>query len=711
MARTNTRRRWASRRPRPSPKRFSKRKYSSGQRAKAKLSHKLRLVRRYIRRKLDDSKPHTNLKHLQSASSISEARTKAIPATKASVPILHNDVAADRKTTSRPAVIAEVTAIPNPLPDSGITAAVVSTAAVAAGSPLLGGATFNSVTSGLSIVYPALNTPFTSTALHAAAAASFSPLPPLDSLIAPTSASTVGVRPAELPTQTRPSASTSPSAASTESQSRQLSAAMVILVSVGSALLLLGFCIVVKMCHKPRRKARPTPSLPILKEAEADEDYYETKESPLFGGAERMSAANGPMWNWVQYPHTKLSGPTAGPPLQNNYASQYSTQQNPISQNQAYNLDPGQAESRFHLATHPPSSTAPSTSSQAPESYIPRAAYHNVPPVPSKRASRQSFYAPQSNTEAPTENTRQETDYTADGHDILKRTKGSNRRQSQLGTDDWRKRNSTVSFVGLAYDGEDAASPVPIEYGHVIQETPNSNSDHAGRARVKSGYFAVGTYPRMSTLPSASYSIATATRINVAQRNSFSKDKLQKGNSKRIRDTQALTYALGLASPRTEYGVASPQPTIYPEDSLSVRPKKGERKPVEEVPDVPVIVPMNNVGSSDTLMGMSFGVSQMSLTGLDLEPVSESSGESSSRQAEAGSGSASSSNSSIQVQIQGPSRVMDKAPRVPSPPALPSLAQMGLARSNPEAYDNYRSPTYSLYGLYQTADRKSFMGR
>jgi len=43
---------------------------------------------------------------------------------------------------------------------------------------------------------------------------------------------------------------------------------------------------------------------------------------------------------------------------------------------------------------------------------------------------------------------------------------------------------------------------------------------------------------------------------------------------------------------------------------------------------------------------------------------------------------------------------------VPSPPPIPSLAQMALAHTNPEDYADYRSPTYSIYGLYE-ADRKS----
>lgn len=42
-------------------------------------------------------------------------------------------------------------------------------------------------------------------------------------------------------------------------------------------------------------------------------------------------------------------------------------------------------------------------------------------------------------------------------------------------------------------------------------------------------------------------------------------------------------------------------------------------------------------------------------------------------------------------------------PRLPSPPSIPSLEQLSLATENPD----YRSPTYSLYGLYNDAARAS----
>ncbi|KAF8163373.1 hypothetical protein B0H34DRAFT_695249 [Crassisporium funariophilum] len=208
----------------------------------------------------------------------------------------------------------------------------------------------------------------------------------------------------------------------------------------------------------------------------------------------------------------------------------------------------------------------------------------------------------------------------------------------------------------------------------------------------------------MSTLPSATYSIATATKVNVAHRNSYAKDRsLQRSNSnKRQRDTQALTYALGLASPmrRTDYSMPSPQPTIYPDDSMSVVESKqrnpGDRKQVEAAPPVPAALPME---TSNTLMAMQFGVSQMSLSGLATDSADDENIISPLER----------NGSKRNAPHNVPLRMMERPPRVPSPPALPSLAQMGLAQSNPEAYANYRSPTYSIYGLYETDRTSSFV--
>ncbi|KAF9535267.1 hypothetical protein CPB83DRAFT_841489 [Crepidotus variabilis] len=329
-----------------------------------------------------------------------------------------------------------------------------------------------------------------------------------------------------------------------------------------------------------------------------------------------------------------------------------------------------------------------------------------------------------------------QTSFTGDGHDILKRSrsKPSAKRRSQIIREERAKnRESGVSDVGLAYDGTDIGSPSALYY------TADKTPSFEGRERIRSGYFAAGTYPRISTAPGTSYSIATATRVNVGQRNSLSRDKfasppLQRSNSKRQRDTQALTYALGLATPEAKYlSQSSPQPTLYPDDSMSVMESKRlkNRKPADAASDIPVIIPEDpqRPRRNSGLLGMDFGVGQMSISGLDMSEDDRESLVANGRDKgmEMGSyghysgvegpaqqqqrthhqqrsnaqpgnipGSASSSSST------------DRPPRVPSPPPMPSLSQMALAQHNPEAYANYRSPTYSLYGLYEdSGNRKS----
>jgi hypothetical protein len=136
--------------------------------------------------------------------------------------------------------------------------------------------------------------------------------------------------------------------------------------------------------------------------------------------------------------------------------------------------------------------------------------------------------------------------------------------------------------------------------------------------------------------------------------------------------------------------------TLYPDDSMSVaeRPKKrnpSDRKPVETTP----AAMETEIPSSGTLKKMEFRLSQMSLS-VALDGNENEKGR--MRNPERGEGVGTRRN-------VPPLRTMDKAPRVPSPPPLPSLTQMGLAHNNPESYANYRSPTYSIYGFYES-DRK-----
>ncbi|KAF5330426.1 hypothetical protein D9619_005442 [Psilocybe cf. subviscida] len=634
----------------------------------------------------------------------------------------HNAAADGRITTTRRVAAAAVTAVPNPTPDTGVAPNPASSSSsvntLGAGAPLLGALTVSdTATSGYTVVQP--STKVSVSPMPRTAVVSFSALPPLESFVLDTSDSIDAQ--SLYPSQTSPTPSSSATSAPSDANTRQMSVALVILLSVGGACLLLGFCIMAKMCTRPRR-VRPTPSLPIIKDVDSDEDFYEGKESPIFGGQERLSAAlgNNPGWNWVTYPHVKSTSRTQPPDRDHSCPSGQQPrelQQHHVQQQQAGHTltdNPALPENRFNLATQPPASSNGQSvviSGSSSDTSIRPVMLQNMAAVAqtNKRLSRASLAMYATNAHGvPPSQTQQETSFTGDDHDVTKRSKSKAdvRRRSQYGQDDRKHRNSATSFIGLAYDGDESPSPAPAEYSHVVlSDTPMQSSDFEGRARVKSGYFATGSYPRHSVLPSTSYSIATATRINVANRNSLINDKLsshQHVASKRVRDTQALSYALGLTSPRTEYGPASPQPTLYPDDSMSVsdaarRQKKrnvGGGRPAEPVPDVPVIVPLDRAGgSTDGLMSMSFSASQMSLnlpksqseesiSRIDLTPASTST-----------------------------RNFGDRVPRVPSPPPLPSLAQMGLQRAAPEAYDSYRSPTYSLYGLYQSSDRKSCIGR
>ncbi|KAF8798091.1 hypothetical protein BYT27DRAFT_7203802 [Phlegmacium glaucopus] len=628
------------------------------------------LKQRLIRRSTD-SRAH--LKH----SSASNLRAPASNLAKPENSVLESlEIALDRKGAKNELpVVAEVTAIPNPTP--GTATAPLPADAQGYGSPLL-----NPVAIPTSVSFLFSTRSRTARPLY-----TFSALPPLRSLVASPTAANISTQASEtssmppvemLPTQTMDAG------AHRDSQPHQVSLAVIVLLAVGAGLLLLGACIIIKMCTRPTRQPRPTPSLPVLNDLDPDDQFYESKESPIFGGKERLSplqGTHGPTWTWVQYPQpaSKVSQSinkdinSSQETTTNDSDSCSSCQTQPTTQNPASQYSQDLTRQSF-LQHHPP----------------------NILTNASNRLSvtSMSLYSPQANIGLAIGGAR-ETGFTADGCDVLKRSKTLNKRKSQSGLEDRKCRDSTESSIHLAYDAE-VLSPAPTEYIQV-QETPIISTSER-RARVKSSYFAAGTYPRVSTFPSGSYSIATATKVNVAHRNSFGIDKnpLQRSNSRRQRDAQALTHALGLTSPNSE----SPVPTLYPDDSMSVaenkRPRKrnpSDRKPVETIP---LSAPLPDSGQ---LMKMEFGVSQMSLSGLALDGDESETGR---MQAEEELGSR------RNIPITLPLRTMDKPPRVPSPVPLPSLTQMGLAHNNPESYANYRSPTYSIYGFYENDRMSSF---
>jgi hypothetical protein len=212
--------------------------------------------------------------------------------------------------------------------------------------------------------------------------------------------------------------------------------------------------------------------------------------------------------------------------------------------------------------------------------------------------------------------------------------------------------------------------------------------------------------------------------------------KYRSEDERRARDTKALTSALGLSSP--------PSPSMY-SPSLNSPAPEPKAQPKQTGKPLPTVTPTLTVRSptAESLSPMgrymlgeyqddhpesdidndgveyrinpSPSPNTMSLTETNsntgaifdlidtkarlkkrLSGISEGVGFSRS----SGSlGGGYDSNRTSRDVSSGYAMMPDAAPRLPSPPPIPSLEQLALATDNPD----YRSPTYSLYGLYNEA--------
>jgi hypothetical protein len=236
---------WTSRGT-PAPRNFSR---SRTARPNLKLkpgSHKLRLVRRYMRRKSENIRAQTKNSEID-ASAYSQERSKH-PALKVSTSEPHNAIADDKKGSTRRPVVAEVTAVPNPTPDTGLSYSLVSLNSLGAGSPVFD---VLSDTAPIGFTLPIELTP--TQWVHALLYLSLLFLHScLRSLLQPVLLQYSSV----LPTQTQPTSNATAQAQSGNPRSHQVSIAVVILLSVGSALLLLGFGITVE-CVLAQGEAGP----------------------------------------------------------------------------------------------------------------------------------------------------------------------------------------------------------------------------------------------------------------------------------------------------------------------------------------------------------------------------------------------------------------------------------------------------------------------
>ncbi|KAJ3490216.1 hypothetical protein NLI96_g1573 [Meripilus lineatus] len=549
----------------------------------------------------------------------------------------------------KPTTDVDVNAVPNPAPDAGITLIPANTA----------GSTLSVHTGILPVVAPT-----------ATVTSGFPPLP-TNAFLIPSSVS---------PAATETSLSTGPLETSSAPPTRNhtsghLSPTAIALISVGSFFTVLVTTIIICMCRRPRKRSHPTPSLPILQDAYAERKVDADEES-LFGGRDRNSA-RAVLWPWTQYSQPQFTPVEPAVTKEPELKPALKRVSVPLDEKTAYPFTGYGATATDTL--QPPQPTPLQSQIQ---SAFTRAANR-------VSAMSMSIYP----------NSPQSTGYggiglafggtasplTADGQPVLQRSnsKGANRRYSKTA-------RQSVAFLGdfIGQDSYVIGDPAPLPKQGLTASTSLGN-----RARVKPSYTpasALRTSTSVSALSTNTQPLGSGNTGNTGK--SFADSAfvlpplspVTKSDERRERDTRALTSALGLASPPPP--PSSPQGTLYPDDSITLAGDRRRSRPFSQ-----------NRRHSQIGSPIDAGIRLGNLMLTDFQSMA--------------------SLPSTRVVAPPPpaptrakpitrKRADDKPPRVPSPPPLPSLAQMAMAHTNGDAYSDYRSPTYSIYGLYE-ADRKS----
>ncbi|EPS98529.1 hypothetical protein FOMPIDRAFT_1165159 [Fomitopsis schrenkii] len=426
--------------------------------------------------------------------------------------------------------------------------------------------------------------------------------------------------------------------------------------------------------HTPRRRPYPTPSLPILQDPFADQAATGDEES-LFGGKERLSAQPGtnPDYKWTHYSHPSLSKtPVLPGNLQSSdmFLSEKSVPRVPVFAGSSADVQMSEkvsaatAHIKPFLVTPAATPLAVKRTSLASQSIYP--------------GTPQSAYGIAVGSASP---------LTADGMPLLQRniSKSSARRRSRtqrsISHATQERHMETEDMRADIYDGLRQSTAVVAPPAPVLKKS----SSVQGRARVKASY-APGSMMRAST---------TMGALGSQDNNPFDDSQYVlpplspalKTEATRARDTKALASALGLASPMP----LSPQTTVYPDDSITLAGERRKSLPLSQVRSRPQSQLLSPNMEASARLGNLMLANFSSMTSLP------------STRTVSGTVDTGASGGRSKVTRK---RADDKPPRVPSPPPLPSLAQMALSSANPEEYGDYRSPTYSIYGLYE-ADRKS----
>ncbi|KAH7889378.1 hypothetical protein F5I97DRAFT_1800846 [Phlebopus sp. FC_14] len=474
--------------------------------------------------------------------------------------------------------------------------------------------------------------------------------------------------------------------------SHRLSTSTIIALSIGGGFVLLVIFVMIRLIRRPHRRKTPTPSLPILQDGTFPDEKYEPDHSPVFGGKERFSPpvrntkGNTGLWTWTQYQSgipkpaptvtvTRSSDETIPAAANNN------GQENQRISCQGRDQYPftgiGNVASKTGISTLQPAQNA-ITRAVSRLSTISLSLYPDSPGYSQAGTDvGVAIDGTTTNNESMSPNAPRRKD----------RLASARNRASMLAPTRVRDAAALRRSQSFAYGGMEVTSPTP--------PGADRTQPNGGRVRIKSTYYTPGLYARTSTAAS-SHPRADHDRKHADGTRHPNHIGMQRSDSQRA---HALTNALGLMSPIPP----SPHPTLYPDDSMSVIGEgknvavtgRSHKKPVPKQHSETVESPAGDAARLGNLMMVEFAASKSTASLVNIRP-SEAARE---REAPVGM-------SSAHPKAGLKKRAEDKPPRVPSPPPLPSLAQMALAHANPEAYADYHSPTYSIYGLYD-GDRKS----
>ena len=459
---------------------------------------------------------------------------------------------------------------------------------------------------------------------------------------------------------------------SLQTTSHQLPAVAIILLVTGGVLFVASILILTKLCLRPRRRSHPTPSLPILQDAFPQSKMGD--ESPLFGGKERLSSQpgnNAIPWTWTQYqsdipkpaPVASILKSDAMNQAQKRYSRLGDEPRNP------FHL----GEPTIHGALAKLGSTNQSSDGHPKKAMSRLSSLSGVvyPVSMCESAGQENIGIAVSSGQG---------DLESGGSAAREHRKRASARQSIRNFD---KRRSTIygSPEGLAYTMSPSMSP-----GDDSRDD-REGSSRQGRARVKAPYVA-GSYLRGSGPKGPNGSPHEVDPFGDPGNGAYKLPPTPSSSAGKEAKSKEGAMLVGSIVPDP---TASPGFSLYPDDSLSVTETQNWA------------VPKLIKGQKYTQDSQGIGEDgEDSITIADGELLS--SGVANTLPGVAPRRLSAIKSRTHEEQMEKVRRTDDRPPRVPSPPVLPSLAQMAMAHANEQDFVEYRSPTYSLYGLYSTRD-------